>query len=375
MLIGRTTFEMGAVLGSKGSIKAKQLDNTVGGTVFARVAKASDHDLGMLFLNVRGEDVVQPKSKTTIKKPKSKYFYELASAEDDAGYGLEWKTVLRSAIIKEDHCPSWEVQTVPVDHLNGGEYDKTLRLSVLHEKKKGSNQVVGVITTTLNEILEIRNNKRSLPLMNGKNKEVGQIYIALADIDGATDTPTGLISQEDTLNQTASIKDPIRQDIIMPNFVDYIYGGCKINLNVAIDFTDSNGHHSNPTSLHYTHPDGSLNEYERAIKAVGSTIAKYDWDQIFSVWGFGGKMGGVLQHFFQVGFNAKVKGVDGIIENYREIFESDLEMGSETILAETIRRATKNAKLEWVSLFLFLSRTIGYFIATHQIVFSTGSGL
>ena len=34
------------------------------------------------------------------------------------------------------------------------------------------------------------------------------------------------------------------------NFMEYIFGGCSINLHVAIDFTGSNGPPSHPQSLH-----------------------------------------------------------------------------------------------------------------------------
>jgi hypothetical protein len=34
------------------------------------------------------------------------------------------------------------------------------------------------------------------------------------------------------------------------NFLEYVFGGCQINLNIAIDFTLSNGAPSDPNSLH-----------------------------------------------------------------------------------------------------------------------------
>jgi len=35
------------------------------------------------------------------------------------------------------------------------------------------------------------------------------------------------------------------------NFLEYVFGGCNINLSIAIDFTASNGHPKDPGSLHY----------------------------------------------------------------------------------------------------------------------------
>ena len=47
-----------------------------------------------------------------------------------------------------------------------------------------------------------------------------------------------------------------------PSFVDYLRSGWQISLSVAIDFTGSNGHPSQPSSLHYLGPN---NQYEAAI--------------------------------------------------------------------------------------------------------------
>ena len=79
-----------------------------------------------------------------------------------------------------------------------------------------------------------------------------------------------------------------------PEFVDYISGGLEINLQFAIDFTGSNGDPRKAGTLHYIHPDGKLNDYEKALTAVGSIIARYDADKHFPVYGFGAKYGGQI---------------------------------------------------------------------------------
>lgn len=53
---------------------------------------------------------------------------------------------------------------------------------------------------------------------------------------------------------------------------------------VAIDFTASNGRHSNPNSLHYLSPE-HLNNYEVAICGVGEIIQHYDSSQLFPAFG------------------------------------------------------------------------------------------
>lgn len=73
-------------------------------------------------------------------------------------------------------------------------------------------------------------------------------------------------------------------------FIDYLRGGMEINLIVAIDLTASNGLPSNPQSLHYidSNPEWPPNQYQQAIRSVGSILLEYDHDKLVPVYGFGG---------------------------------------------------------------------------------------
>lgn len=64
----------------------------------------------------------------------------------------------------------------------------------------------------------------------------------------------------------------------------------KINFQIAIDFTASNGVVTNPSSLHFIdiHNPDVLNSYEKAITSVGSILLNYDNDKLVPVFGFGG---------------------------------------------------------------------------------------
>ena len=61
------------------------------------------------------------------------------------------------------------------------------------------------------------------------------------------------------------------------NFLEYVFGGCEINLNIAIDFTMSNGLPDAPYSLH--NEKESKNEYIQALRAVGDILQYYDSDK------------------------------------------------------------------------------------------------
>ena len=102
-------------------------------------------------------------------------------------------------------------------------------------------------------------------------------------------------------------------------FESFIKKG-QINLEIAIDYTESNGLPKDKNSLHYI--DGE-NDYEKAIKSCGDILAYYDSDQLFPVYGFGGIPEGKkeVSHCFNINLNdndPNVKGVDNIIAFYKE---------------------------------------------------------
>ena len=133
--------------------------------------------------------------------------------------------------------------------------------------------------------------------------------------------------------------------VYKPNFVDYVSGGLELQLSVAIDFTGSNGDPRKPGTLHYIDHTGSqLNDYEKALTAVGSIVAKYDSDQKFPMLGFGAKFRGVIDHSFQLGPTAEVSGIQGMIDAYRSTFKTGLTMSGPTVFSEVIQLAAAQAK-------------------------------
>ena len=100
----------------------------------------------------------------------------------------------------------------------------------------------------------------------------------------------------------------------------------QINLEIAIDYTKSNGWPSDPNSNHYLNPYG-LNDYEMAMKSCCEILAPYDADQLFPVYGFGGIpviLNGMpnnqVSHCFNINFekNAEIYGVNNILKIYRQ---------------------------------------------------------
>ena len=122
----------------------------------------------------------------------------------------------------------------------------------------------------------------------------------------------------------------------------------EINLTVAIDFTSSNNPPSDQNSLHYLGAEKT--QYEIAIKSCGDIVAKYDLDQKFPAFGFGGKFYGndKASHCFPLNGNPsdpEIKGIDGILEAYRDVL-NNTELYQPTNFHFIIDKLNETAKKE-----------------------------
>ena len=109
-------------------------------------------------------------------------------------------------------------------------------------------------------------------------------------------------------------------------FMDYIQSGVKIALWIGIDFTGSNGH---PMDLSSLHSLCGKNDYERAITACANIVGCYDYDQLFPVFGFGAIINapGIKEASmcFNLNFcdDPNIYGIDNIIKVYRDCINNE----------------------------------------------------
>ncbi|EEC48300.1 predicted protein [Phaeodactylum tricornutum CCAP 1055/1] len=186
---------------------------------------------------------------------------------------------------------------------------------------------------------------------HGKHKMMGEFETTIRGMTGDKSSRSKPYVDENVAHRKDHKEKAMSaQSSRRPEFVDYLSGGCQISLAVAIDFTASNGDPRQPGTPHYFHPPESKewNDYEKAIFAVGSILAKYDSDQRFPVWGFGAKYNNVVRHCFQCGSDVEVEGVQGIMDAYRGVFRTPLTMSYPTIFTEVIQTSASYARHEQV---------------------------
>jgi hypothetical protein len=223
-----------------------------------------------------------------------------------------WSKVWESSVVMNSLNPRWSPAKIPMSKLCNGDIHRPLRIEIFDWEKSGKHKFMGMINEiTVNQFLSEKNSRLNIiePEKQAKKKN----YVN-----------SGVLSADD-----CSIEKHF-------SFTQYIQGGCEIGLVVAVDFTGSNGDPRLPDSLHYIHPTGEkLNEYEQAIISVGKILEPYDHDQLYPVFGFGARLKNATGSFEQVsdhcfpvyGMNAQVRGIDGILQAYRDVISNVLFSG------------------------------------------------
>mmetsp|Transcript_3867 Transcript_3867/g.9130 ORF Transcript_3867/g.9130 Transcript_3867/m.9130 type:complete len:723 (-) Transcript_3867:73-2241(-) len=202
------------------------------------------------------------------------------------------------------------------------------------------------------------NNDRKLPLLfkcfdwdrNSTPDRIGQFETTLEELEAKQPLAEFLLRKP----KDAGKKRPKKRGSIgialklrkEHTFLEYIRGGCQINLTVAVDFTASNGDPREARSLHFI-GHGFENAYQKAMVTIGNILTPYDSDNKYPLFGFGARIKRTnrVEHCFPLTMNEadpEVKGVQGILEAYRGAFNHVLLSGP-TYFSEVLAMAAANA--------------------------------
>lgn len=152
---------------------------------------------------------------------------------------------------------------------------------------------------------------------NGRHVNLGQMLFNVVEMKENNQI-------EYTLTKTAAKVNFQRLDFQKRNsFLDYIFGGCEINLAIAIDFTLSNGDPNSADSLH--NKNLRNNQYYQALKSVGDILQFYDSDKQFPTFGFGANLdfyphNSGPSHCFALNGNIcdpECEGLEGVLDAYQ----------------------------------------------------------
>ena len=278
---------------------------------------------------------------------------EVAQRQPDT---QSWLTVYRSAptgqrqrssrsIHSENDTTSLSfdpIMETDLGALCGGDINRPLRCTIRRGTAGWS-----LCETTLHHIRQKQQTAGTAELTLVKDasrvwKDMGRLCVTNVPVDAEDDTTHSSWSAA-AAGRIVEVVDLEQRDADFAAAVEK--EGVDIEFCVAIDFTSSNG---NPMleredSYHHLGNDGSMNDYEETITAIGSAMEKYSKSQDYFVWGFGAKYGGKVRHCFQCGPTATAKGVNGILEAYRSVFQRDLVMSGPTVFTKVIHAAGAKA--------------------------------
>eukprot|EP00540_Astrosyne_radiata_P020188 CAMPEP_0116857246 /NCGR_PEP_ID=MMETSP0418-20121206/20429_1 /TAXON_ID=1158023 /ORGANISM="Astrosyne radiata, Strain 13vi08-1A" /LENGTH=579 /DNA_ID=CAMNT_0004490873 /DNA_START=62 /DNA_END=1801 /DNA_ORIENTATION=- len=334
--MGSTTFEVGECLGARGNTKARKLKQ--GGTLFCHVAKSQGS--GVLKLNMKASHLKNTEGFFSKSDP----FYELSSQWNSGG-GLTWDAVHRSEVIRNNLNPDWKTNTIELSSLCQGDFDKPILIKIFDHEKSGNHVLMGEVESTVNQL-----QSRPTYKLKVKGHETGTLVVTHASTEGVEQVTEQLESTNISSEEDVAVGggEPYASSPQVPprgsaTFVDYVSGGCELNVCVAIDFTGSNGDPRKPGTLHHFSHGGEKNDYEKAITSILNILSSYDSDQKYPVYGFGAKYDGIVRHCFQCGSEPEVQGVDGVMDAYHQVFRSGLIMSAPTVFTEVIQTAAAKA--------------------------------
>jgi len=308
---------------------------------------------------------------------KASSFYEI-HRRDHFRSGSIWHPIFRSDIVKKNDGPDWAECSIFINDLvmqhddkkidqneasrkfnssltkNPDPFKTPLLIRVWDHNKRTRNKLLGTIETDLESIIYVFE-KGSKEFKLSKKEKVLDSIVKINSVQIIGETSNGEENDRKSWSSTSfsSITEmlPCEPPSFCGNpstveheprslplqksftFVDYICGGCELDLMVAIDFSSSGG----------VSRETQREEYEKAIVAIGDIVTRYDTDKMYPVWGFGKEFEGVVRHLFQVGRSDKVSGLSGILEAYESTFDIGESVSEPVVLTQVMQKAAKCA--------------------------------
>lgn len=140
----------------------------------------------------------------------------------------------RSNVVKGHLNPKWEATTLQLEAVCHGDLNRPVKIVVKDYRSRfGKHLIMGEVETTMQRLIDCKNEGGDFDMevaftLRRDNEDVGNILVLQASVEGGQAQPAGP-------GRTIRGRAP------HPEFLDYLTGGCQINLAVAIDFTASNG--------------------------------------------------------------------------------------------------------------------------------------
>lgn len=316
--LGQSEYSLSQIVGNKGHWLMKKLHDDqsklTNGHIFVRADEVNENSNTLASIVFEGVNLNVRTGCFQSLRPMF-ILYRMMEADNH-------QKVYTSEVSKGKN-PKWKEVSKNVRELASGVLIKPLIFELIDYSRFGKHKSLGRFNFTLNEIKE--DDKKSFRIFSengGQNRDIGEVKIASANF------------------------------VSEPTFLDYIYGGCSINLVIGVDFTSSNGDPKSPDSLHYIDPL-KHNQYQSALYSVGKILLPYDSDKDVPMFGFGATVNGQANHCFEMKVdnnneNPNVEGIKGVMKAYKETLDKVI-LSAPTNFAPIISKTVSMAKDAGVS--------------------------
>lgn len=238
------------------------------------------------------EELVEWEAKNIIDSQDDQYFKIMKFNADDQ----TWTAVYKSEVVMSNNAPTWAAASLPLPIICNGITKDPIKICFWDYIRASKSTFLGEIETTVEKLVEEA--AHGIPVMDvWKN------------------------SKNMALKKSGRVK--VLKAVLKPNptFLEYILGGCELDLTIAVDFSLQNGHAMDKDGFHYR-PGHWHNDYQAAIHKLGVIMEPYSKDKQFTMLGFGATVQGESVPLFSLGSDdGAVRGAQGLLDAYDELFE------------------------------------------------------
>lgn len=349
--IGSERFNVNKILEYSGNYLTKTLTGKRGSiSLCAEKTNADDKLLSFKF-QFRAMGLLSNKS---FSSRMAHSYFEI-SRKLESKNGEVWDKVYRSETIKNHMNPVWKHANIDVRALCNNDFKRPIRVQVFEAIRSGKHAPLGAFESNLEKILASKSIRGNADLTSAytivqDDVDVGRVVIIEAQI--RTEVPFQSVKRTESSSEDNPANISIDQSTLAstkPTFQDYRFGGCHIDVSVAIDFSS----HNDPDSLHKlrNYKDGGvfhysrMNEYQKAILDVGTILGELDTNNMkFSVYGLGIRENDTELQLFQCGVKKEVTGIGGILEAYKDVRGGGFTPSDKASLVENINMAARKAR-------------------------------
>jgi Copine/C2 domain len=212
-----------------------------------------------------------------------------------------WTIVWKSEVIKDNQNPTWNVARLPLQLLCNDDPTHPLKITIWVWNRFAPEEMVGFVETTVSAL--VLKAKRGIPVFDIMHEK--------RNIFGGT-----------VMKKAGTLKTLKASIVHLPSMLQYFAGCCEMDLMFAIDCSSTNKHWEDEKSLHFR-TSSWMNDYQAAIKKIGTIFEAYDGKKEYTMWGYGAKVNGVYHPYFVMG--DRLNGAASLLKAYDDAFSGTNE--------------------------------------------------